>query len=49
MKKAVRWLITAVLVIWVVNNPAAVAQFAHHAGAWLSRAGQSLTTLTRNL
>ena len=49
MKKAARLLIIAVVVAWVVQNPAAAAQLAHHAGSWLSQAGHALTTLTSNL
>ena len=49
MKKAARLLIIAVVVAWVVQNPAAAAQFAHHAASWFGQAGHALTTLTRNL
>jgi Fe2+ transport system protein B len=49
VKKAARLLIIVLVVVWVVQNPAAAAQFAHHAESWFGQAGQALTTLTRNL
>jgi hypothetical protein len=49
VKKFVRWLIVVVVVIWVVQNPAAAAQFGHTAMGWFGQAGHALTTLTSNL
>jgi hypothetical protein len=49
VKKAAKWLIVVLVVVWVVQNPAAAAQFAHHAEGWFGQAGHALTTLTRNL
>jgi hypothetical protein len=46
VKKALRWVIIAGLVVWVVQNP---ANAAHVALTWLSQAGHALTTLTGNL
>jgi hypothetical protein len=49
VKKAIRWVIIAVLIVWVVQNPDDAANVAHQAMAWLSQAAHSLTTLTRDL
>jgi hypothetical protein len=49
VKKALKWVIIAGLVVWVVNNPDNAAQLARQALAWLSQAGHALTTLTGHL
>ena len=49
MKKALKWVVMAGLVAWVVQNPASAAHLVRHVLTWLSQAGHALTTLTGHL
>ncbi len=49
MKTLLRWVVLAVVVVWVVQDPASAASLAHTAWSWLTHAGQSLSKLTGNL
>jgi hypothetical protein len=49
VKKAVRWLIAAVVVVFIVQNPAEADALAHHIAAAVSEAAQSLSRLVAGL
>ena len=49
MKKLIRWLMIAVAVIWVVQDPSAAAHLAHQVLSWLTSAAHSLSTLAAGL
>ncbi|MDA8321828.1 MAG: hypothetical protein M0030_18760 [Actinomycetota bacterium] len=49
MKKLARWIALAVLVAWLVSDPAAAAHAAHGAIGWLTHAASALSTFASNL
>lgn len=49
MKKPVRWLLFAVLAVWVIQDPAGAAHLAHQVIAWLTGAAHSVSTLASGL
>jgi hypothetical protein len=49
VSKYVRWLLIAVVVLWVVHDPMGAAAQVHKLVTWLSQAGQSLATFVSNL
>jgi hypothetical protein len=49
MSKYVRWLLIAVVALWVVHDPMGAAAQAHKFMTWLSQAGQSLATFISHL
>lgn len=49
MKKAIRYLLLAVLAVWVFTDPTGAAALARHAMAGLSAAAHSLSTLASGL
>jgi len=49
MPKFARWLLIALVVLWVIHDPHGAAAQAHRAMAWLSQAGSSLATFVSNL
>jgi hypothetical protein len=49
VKKPIRWLLFAVLAVWVIQDPSAAAHLAHQAITWLTSAAHSLSTLTSSL
>ena len=49
MKKLIRYLVIAVVVMWVITNPTSAAAAAHKAEAAISKAAHSLSTLAGSL
>ena len=49
MKKAVRYLVIAVLVVWVMNDPTGAAALIRQGVAVLQSAARSLSTLASGL
>ena len=49
MKRAVRYLVIAVVVVWVVKDPTGAAALARHGVAGLQAAARSLSTLATSL
>ena len=49
MKKAVRYLLLAVLVVWVMKDPTGAAALIHQAIAAIQAAARSLSTLANGL
>ena len=49
MKKLVRWLVIAVLVVWVMTDPTGAAALVHHGVAAIQSAARSLSTLANGL
>ena len=45
MKKLIRYLVIAVVVMWVVTDPTSAAAFAHKAAHAIGQAAHSLSTL----
>lgn len=44
MKKWLPWLLLALIIWWIAENPHAAAAFAHQAGAFLRKAATSAST-----
>lgn len=49
MSKFIRYLVIALAVIWVVQDPTGAAHLWHQIAAWLSHAAHSLSTLASGL
>jgi hypothetical protein len=49
VKKAVRWLVIAVIVVWVFQDPAGAAALAHQILSGLTHAARSLSRLAAGL
>ena len=49
MKKAIRYLVIAVIAVWVFKDPASAAALAHHVMAGLTHAAHSLSDLASGL
>lgn len=49
MSKFVRWLLIALVALWVIHDPAGAAAEAHRLMHWLSQAGASLGTFVSSL
>ena len=49
MKKAVRYLLLAVLVVWVMKDPTGAAALIHQGVAAIQAAARSLSTLATSL
>lgn len=49
MKKLIRWLVVALVAVWVFQDPAGAAALAHHAITGLTHAAHSLSTLASGL
>jgi hypothetical protein len=49
VKKAVRWLVVAVAVAWLVQDPAGAAALAHRAVLAVSHAAHALSVLASGL
>jgi hypothetical protein len=49
VKKAVRWLVIAVVVVWVIQDPAGATALAHRAVAALAHAAHSIAVLASGL
>jgi hypothetical protein len=49
MSKFTRWLVIALVALWIIHDPAAAAAQAHKLLAWLSQAGTSLSTFVSSL
>lgn len=49
MPKFARWLLIALVVLWVIHDPLGAAAQAHRAWDWLSAAGSSLATFVSSI
>jgi hypothetical protein len=49
LSKLIRWLIIAVVALWLIQNPAGAAALAHHLAAGVSDAARALSTFTSDL
>jgi hypothetical protein len=49
VKKALRWLLIAVLALWLIQNPAQAAHLAHAAMHGLSHATHAVSVLVSSL
>ena len=49
MKKLIRYIVIAVLAVWVITNPTSAAAAARKAEAAISKAAHSLSTLAGSL
>jgi hypothetical protein len=49
VKKLIRWLVIAVVAVWVFEDPSGAAALAHHALSGLTHAAHSLSSLAAGL
>jgi hypothetical protein len=49
MKKAARWLVIAIVVVWVMNDPTGAAALVHWGAATIQHMARSLSTLASGL